>query len=164
MRTIITGIAVCVWLCSSIVTGAYAQNTAGAGGSVDFKLVDLAGKTYQLSSYRDKQPVLLFFWTTWCPFCLAKLKEMNQGYLDLEKDGVALLAVNAGEPRSSVERLARNYGIKYTVLIDEKGSVSEDYHVLGVPTFVLIDKKGAIRYNGNEYPKALIKQLISNKK
>jgi peroxiredoxin len=160
MRNIMAGIAACIWLCSSMVTGAYANDTAVAD-SRNFALVDLAGKKYQLSSYQNKQPVLLFFWTTWCPFCLAKLKEMNQGYLSLEKDGVALLAINAGEPRSSVERLVRNYAVKYTVLLDEKGAVSEDYHVLGVPTFILIDKKGVIIYKGNEYPKASIQQLIS---
>ncbi|MFA5100740.1 MAG: TlpA disulfide reductase family protein [Candidatus Omnitrophota bacterium] len=161
MRKLIAGIVASIWLCSSIISGVYAQGTAPTYGGPDFSLEDLAGETYQLSSYQGKQPVLLFFWTTWCPFCLNKLKEMNQGYIDLEKDGVALLAINAGERRSSVERLVRNYAIKYTVLVDEEGVVSEDYHVLGVPTFILIDKKGAVRYKGNEYPRSAVKQLIS---
>jgi peroxiredoxin len=164
MRKIIAGIAVCVLLGVSIVSGAYAQAAAGtvtASGGLDFTRADLAGNAHTLSSYRDKQPVLLFFWTTWCPFCLEKLKEMNRKYAVFEKDGVVFWAVNAGERRSSVERLVRTYDIKYTVLIDEEGTVSDDFRVLGVPTFVLIDKKGAIRYKGNEFPKNALQQLIS---
>jgi peroxiredoxin len=160
MKKIIAGIAACIVLCVSGVSGARAQGSAAASGGLDFTRADLAGNAYTLSSYRGRQPVLLFFWTTWCPFCLEKLKELNKKYAALEKDGVVFLAVNAGERRSSVERLVRNYDIKYTVLIDEEGTVSDDFHVLGVPTFVLIDKKGAIRYKGNEFPKNSLQQII----
>jgi len=156
MRKMIAGFVASIWLCLSIVSAASA-----ATGSFDFSLADLTGKTYKLSSYQNKQPVLLFFWTTWCPFCLAKLKEMNLGYVGLEKDGVALLAINAGERRASVERLVRNLGIAYTVLLDDKNVASDNYHVIGVPTFILIDKKGEILYDGNEYPKAFIQNLVS---
>jgi peroxiredoxin len=157
MKKTIVFIAVCIWLCSSAAPGVYAQDEP------DFTRADLSGKEYKLSSYRDKQPVLLFFWTTWCPFCLSKLQELNKGYTALEENGVALLAINAGERRTAVERLVRNYAIKYTVLVDEEGEVSDMFEVLGVPTFVLLDSKGRIQYKGNEYPKAQIQRLIGKK-
>ncbi|MFA6384591.1 MAG: TlpA disulfide reductase family protein [Candidatus Omnitrophota bacterium] len=159
MNKEIAGIAVCICLCMSAVTGAYAR---GDAASVDFTRPDLAGKTYQLSSYRGKQPVLLFFWTTWCPFCLSKLKDLNTGYMDLEKKGLALLAVNVGERRTGVEKLARAYAIKYTILLDQEGAVADEFRIVGVPTFILIDKKGVIRYNGNEYPEDPISSLLND--
>ncbi len=35
----------------------------------DFKLQDTNGGLVMLSSYKGKQPIILFFWTTWCPYC-----------------------------------------------------------------------------------------------
>jgi len=135
-----------------------AEQSAGLRAA-SFALKDLAGTTYSLADYRDKKPVLLFFWTTWCPYCLTKLRLMNSEYAALEKDGIALLAVNAGERRSSVERLVRNYGIRYTVLLDESSAATESYRILGVPTFILIDARGVIQYKGNDYPRSAINDL-----
>jgi len=117
-------------LSSDIRHCGFRAGSGAIGGRIraaSFALKDLAGTTYSLADYRDKQPVLLFFWTTWCPYCLTKLRLMNSEYTALEKDGIALLAVNAGERRSSVERLVRNYGIRYTVLLDESSAATESY-------------------------------------
>jgi peroxiredoxin len=107
--------------------------------------------------------VLLFFWTTWCPYCLQKVKFLNEEYLTLEKNNIALLAINAGEARKLVARLAGKAEIMYKVLLDERGSVSEDYRIGGVPTFILIDKEGKIRYKGNSYPQSDIESVIAQK-
>lgn len=147
--------------CSVLLIPASGQGTGQS--AAPFTLKDLSGNTYSLSDYSGKKPVLLFFWTTWCPYCLTKLRLMNREYEGLEKNGVALLAVNAGERRSSVERLVRNYGIRYTVLVDESSSATDDYRVIGVPTFVLIDREGRIRYKGNEYPESAIEELTGRK-
>lgn len=127
--------------------------------ATDFVLKDLAGVKYSLSSYKDKQSVLLFFWTTWCPYCLKEMKALNIEYLNLEKKGVALLAINAGEPSEKVSRVVNNYGVFFKVLLDETSAVSEDYRLLGVPTFVLIDKNGKIRFKGNSFPKDHVERL-----
>ena len=160
MKRIAAGIFLGMMLCvtsAACVRAADGDNQAAR----DFKLQDLSGKTYQLSAYRQKQPVLLFFWTTWCPFCLKEIQTLNtKSYASLAKDGVQLLAINAGESRQAVERLVRNYSIVFTVLLDEESTVSGDYRVVGVPTFVLIDKNGSIRYKGNVYPKDEIQQVI----
>jgi len=46
-------------------------------------------------------------------------------------------------------------------LLDERGKVSESYHIIGVPTFVLIDKKGEIVYTGNRYPARAVQKATS---
>jgi cytochrome c biogenesis protein CcmG, thiol:disulfide interchange protein DsbE len=160
MNKIAAGLFACMMLCIS--SAACARPVDGNGPVTrDFKLQDLSGKTHQLSAYWKKQPVLLFFWTTWCPFCLKELQVLNsRDYAALVKDGVTLLSINAGERRQSVERLVRNYSIVFTVLLDEDSAVTDDYRVVGVPTFVLIDKKGSIRYQGNGYPRDEIQQVI----
>jgi peroxiredoxin len=159
MRTIAAGLALCLMLSVSMTACVNAQDSLNAVAG-NFQLQDLSGKTYELSSYKNKQSVLLFFWTTWCPFCLKSLQRLNADYANLEKDGIVLLGVNVGERRSAVERLVRNYNIVFKVLLDEGSVAANTYRLLGVPTFVLIDKKGVIRYKGNSYPGSEIKQMI----
>jgi peroxiredoxin len=159
MKNFFMAISACMVLCCSI-TACAADKSGSSRTAAEFTLKSLTGTTYQLSAYRDKQPVLLFFWTTWCPYCLTKLQLMNTEYAGLEKKGLALLAINAGERRTSVERLVRNYGIKYTVLLDESSAATDAFRIVGVPTFILIDTKGVIRFKGNDYPQAEIQEVL----
>ncbi len=125
----------------------------------EFSLKDLAGSEYSLAGYRNKNSVLLFFWTTWCPYCIQKIKFLNDERVALERKNIILLAVNAGESKRAVERIVRGGNMQYKVLLDEKTEVAGDYGVMGVPTFVLIDKEGFIRYRGNSYPQKQIEAL-----
>jgi len=158
MRTIVVGLALCMMLSASMTACVNAQDSFSSAAG-DLQLQDLSGKTYKLSSYRNKQPVMLFFWTTWCPFCLQSMQMLNREYVNLEKDGIVLLGINAGEKPGVVQRLVRNYQITFKVLLDTESAATDAYRVLGVPTFVLIDKKGAIRYKGNRYPGSEIEQI-----
>lgn len=149
----------CLFVCAVFLPVPAAGQDAGMHAA-PFALKDLSGTVYSLNDYRDKQSVLLFFWTTWCPYCLVKLKLMNTEHAELAKNNIELLAVNAGERRSSVERLVRNYGIRYTVLLDELSEATDAYHIRGVPTFILIDAGGVVRYKGNDYPRSEVDELI----
>lgn len=131
------------------------------GGAADFKLSDINNNTVTLSSYRDKQPVFLFFWTTWCPFCRKELKLLSDKYAQLVKDGFALLAINVGEPAYKVDNFIKKYSLAFEVLLDKDAKVAYTYDILGVPTYVLVDKKGYIVFEGNRFPQENYKDLIS---
>ncbi|MFA5114884.1 MAG: TlpA disulfide reductase family protein [Candidatus Omnitrophota bacterium] len=117
-----------------------------------FSLADINNNVFELSSYIGKQGVLLFFWTSWCPFCRQQLKVINDKYPGFSQGGPAVLGINAGEPAEKVGRFLKRYPLKYPVLIDESLKVAMEYHVVGVPTYVLIDKKGDIIYLDNYFP------------
>lgn len=127
----------------------------------DFKLTDLDKNIITLSNYRNKQPVILFFWTTWCPFCRKELKILNNMYPELLKEGLEVLAINVGEYTYKVENFAKTYKLTYKVLLDKDTTVTESYGILGVPTYILIDKQGNIRFKVNAFPKEEYKNLIS---
>lgn len=117
-----------------------------------FSLADLDNNVFDLASYRGRQGVLLFFWTTWCPFCREQLSVINDKYPEISRSGLAVLGINSGEPAEKVGRFLLGYSLKYPVLIDEHLGVTMKYHVVGVPTYVLIDKKGDIIYLDNYFP------------
>lgn len=129
--------------------------------AADFKLQDIYQDTYTLSSYRDKQPVVLFFWTTWCPLCAEELRILNQMYAGLVKDGAEVLAINVGELSDRVGNFVKSYHLAYRVLLDKDTTVALSYGLLGVPTYVFIDKKGYIRFKDNYFSRAKYKDLFS---
>ncbi len=118
----------------------------------DFKLKDLDQITVELASFKNKEPVVVFFWTTWCPYCQKALKGIAQKISDLKKEGVEVLPINSGEPSSKVARFAKNNGYTFRIFLDSDSAVSDSYHVYGVPTYFLVDKKGYVRSVSNEFP------------
>ena len=129
----------------------YAQVKNPAMAS-DFKLADLNNKFHELREYKNKENVLLFFWTTWCPFCRKEVKKLSLLYKGLKSDGVELLAIDAGEPYDRIKRFVKANDIKFEVLLDQDSSVSDSYGIMGVPTFFLIDKQGSIVFEDNDFP------------
>ena len=71
-------------------------------------LNDLSGQAVDISSYKGK-PVVLFFWTTWCPYCRQELKKLNQQYPLMVKEGIVILGVNVNETENKVRRFFEGY-------------------------------------------------------
>lgn len=127
--------------------------------ALDFQLKDLEQNTVTLSSFKGKQPVFLFFWTTWCPYCVRGLKNLNDMYPELKEKGWEVLAINSGEPAEKVANFVKHYPLKFRILLDENITAAELYDVLGVPTYVLIDKNGIVVFKDNYFSAAKIKEL-----
>jgi peroxiredoxin len=125
----------------------------------DFTLQDIYQDEYALSNYKDK-PVLLFFWTTWCPFCEKELRVLNDMYATLTQDGIEVLSVNVGELPDKVTGYIRQNNVAFRVLLDKDTSVASSYVLLGVPTYVLVDKEGNIVFRDNYFPQKEYKALV----
>ena len=127
--------------------------------AVNFSILDLEGKPVSPFDYKDK-PVILFFWTTWCPFCRAELRELQNIYPELVKEGWGLFAINIGESGYKIDNFLKRYFISFQVLLDTDANVAKAYKIIGVPTYILIDKKGYIVFKDNYFPKNTYKKLI----
>lgn len=132
-----------------------------AESAPNFTLQNLSNASFTLSSYKEKQPVVLFFFTSWCPFCRKELGTLKMLYPKFIKDGVELFAIDVGEQSAKVENAVKNYGLVFQVLLDKDTHVSESYGVMGVPTYVLIDKRGKIVAQDNGFPQEKYQQLIA---
>jgi len=132
------------------------KRSSSSGGALnlaaDFKLRDINNIEVSLNDYKGKQPVLLFFWTTWCPYCVAELSGLNSKYLELKENGCDLLAINVGESADKVSRYVKKYNPFFKVLLDTDKSVSSSFEILGVPTYILLNKKGEIVLQGHGFP------------
>lgn len=127
----------------------------------DFTLRDLQMKPVSLSAYRNKQPVLLLFWTSWCPFCVKELNKLNAKYKSLADQGIEVLTINAGEPAYKVNAFVKGKGFNFKILLDEHAAVAGSYGVLGVPAFILVDKNGRIIFTDYYFSDKKIEELLS---
>ena len=133
-----------------------------AESAPDFQLSDLNGNMISLSSYKGKQPVVVFFWTTWCPYCRAQLKVLNDRYPALAKNGWEILAINIDDPEEDVRRIAKENNLKFKVVLDGDSTVAEDYDIFGVPAYFIVDKEGKISDSGTEMSSSLLNKMVKN--
>lgn len=128
--------------------------------AMDFKLQDLNQNTFTLSNYKDKQPLILFFWRISCPLCRKELRTLKDMYPQLQKEGWELFAINVGESASAVDNFVKNYALNFKVLLDKDMAVAYAYGILGVPTYFLVDKNGYIVFKEHYFPRERYKELI----
>ena len=111
----------------------------------DFALQDTTGKLHRLSDYRGR-PVIINFWTTWCPPCREELPSMNRAWHQLEQEGIAMLAINMGEDEDTIFVFSADYPTDFPVLMDESGEVIAEWPVKGLPTTYVVAPDGRIAY------------------
>lgn len=114
----------------------------------DFSLTDLNGNTVKLSDYRGKV-VILNFWASWCPPCVAEMPDFDKVNRKLaESDDAVILAVNLTDGQRETEEKARKFikdkGYSLNVLLDKKGSASDDYMIYSIPTTYIINRDGTL--------------------
>lgn len=109
----------------------------------NFILTDLQGNEVEFENYRGKG-VFLNFWATYCKPCEKEMPYMENQYKVYQDKGVEILAIDATEPKLSVQKFVERNGLTFPIVIDETTEVLEAYGVNPIPTTFLIDKNGEI--------------------
>ena len=132
-----------------------------AAPAPNFKLRDLYQDTYTLSQYKGKKPVILLFWTTWCPLCEKEIRIANEMYAGFVQDGFEFLAVNVGELPDRVRAFVKSYHLGYKVLLDKDTEVAFSFGLIGVPVYVFVDKEGNMRFKSNYFSRDKYNELLA---
>ncbi|HSQ14728.1 MAG TPA: TlpA disulfide reductase family protein, partial [Candidatus Binatia bacterium] len=56
------------------------------------------------------------------------------------------------ESREKVALAVKSRGIRYPVLLDERGQAARAFGVVGVPTYLIIGREGKVLYRGHVLP------------
>jgi peroxiredoxin len=116
---------------------------APGSNAPDFQLKDLQGNLVRLSTLHGKT-VVLHFWATWCPHCLAEMPLLESADHELAARGAQVLAINLGEPHKKVQRYAQEHDLNLTILLDSRGKAAQAFGVVGLPATVVIDPQGRV--------------------
>jgi peroxiredoxin len=110
---------------------------------VDFSLLDINGQQFTLSDFKGKI-VFLNFWTTWCPECRIEMPSMEKLYKRLSSQDFTMIAVNLQEPALRVKTFLKKYPLTFSILLDSKGKIGQQFGIRAVPTTFILDKNGGI--------------------
>lgn len=140
-----------------VVIGAFtaSQLTSGreASGGVgpevgqiapDFSVRAVDGRMVRLRDFDGKRIVLNFF-ATWCAPCKAEAAHLKAAY-ERKSSDVDFIGVTFQDTTRSVQVFAEEYGIPFTLALDDSGEMGKAYGVRGFPTTFFIRADGVIHY------------------
>lgn len=149
-----------VLLLSGVSSAQQAGKSTCLDPAPDFQLKDLSGGNVVLSDYKDNKAVILFFWTTSCPYCLKELKVLNAKYEGLSKEGVEVLTIDIGESPQRVEAFMKKNGIVHRMFLDRQADVAYQYGLMGVPTYIGINRSGNVCFTQHVFPESNYRSLL----
>lgn len=107
--------------------------------------VTLEGKTIPLSSLHGKM-VLVNFWATDCPGCIAEMPGLIQAYNEYKHKGFEVVAVAMSyDGIQQVINYSQNNALPFPVSHDSSGDAAQQFNDVRVtPTSFIIDQQGRI--------------------
>jgi Flp pilus assembly protein TadD/peroxiredoxin len=137
-------------------------------------LPELAGKTWDLPSFRGG-PLLLNFWSTTSPSCGQQMRLLLQSRSSLASSGLRIVGINVDDPRDgqTVQTFVTKQGLSFPTLLATP-EVAGVYNIvyrhlfdrrrdLPLPTSFLLNKDGMIVkvYQGPVSPERLMEDVKS---
>ena len=108
------------------------------------RLPALSGAEEDLASRRGRV-VVLNFWATWCPPCVAEMPSLERLHRALSPEGLAVVTVSTDEDEAELRRFVAERAITLPVLWDPGGRVAAgEYRTTGYPETFVIDRGGRL--------------------
>jgi peroxiredoxin len=109
-----------------------------------FRLPSLAGGEVDLASQRGKV-VVLNFWATWCPPCVAEMPSLERLHRSLSPEGLSVVTVSTDEDEAELRRFVAEHALTLPVLKDPGGRLAaEKYRTTGYPETFVLDRNGRV--------------------
>jgi len=146
--------------------GSRSTGVSSAGGDTqavpapDFTLDRLGGGEIRLADYKGEKPVVLDFWTSWCPNCQRDMPKTSRLYEEY-RDQVEVIGINMQETEGITQKFIDQRNIIFPIVMDPSGRTSNQYGVKYTNTHVLIDKDGNVMDSfSRDLTEADLKNLI----
>ena len=156
-KTMVIAAVTLVLGAGTVSVGAMGTTRASGGfeaeGSAapDFRLRSIQNSTVCLGELKGKN-VILFFFTTWCPYCRKKMPDLQKKMPEFQAKNIELLLIDVGESEGKMKSFAQKNQIGLDIFLDLDSSVAGDYGIVGVPTFVFVNQDGVIVAEEGELP------------
>ena len=130
----------------------------------DFHVTGLSGKPLSVSEYKGKV-VLVDFWATWCPPCLAALPDVLATYQKYHDQGFDIIGISLDESKGRLQSFIADKKMPWRQYFDGKkwdNELAVKYGIDAIPAAYLLDRNGKIiasDLEGDELEAAVAKAL-----
>lgn len=127
----------------------------------NWKLLDVKGNEIDFNSFRD-QVIVINFWATWCPPCVAEMPAFEKLYQDYKENVVFLFVANDDPKR--VEKFISKKGYSHPVYY-QLTKAPKDLSSNSLPTTYIINKQGEIVVNkvgAADWNSSKVRALLDN--
>lgn len=120
-----------------------ADEAGETGSSLDVPFQFMDGTEANLADFGGK-PLVLNFWASWCPACVAEMPDFEQVHAKLG-DEVFFLGMNMQETdTAAADFLIEQTGVSYQLGLDPDGRIFNMFGGIAMPTSVFIDETGNV--------------------
>ncbi len=110
---------------------------------LEFTAKTIDGQVYTEEATKGKV-LLLQFWATWCPHCMADQAPLNRIYSDFADRGLRVLAVDVGEQENVVQKFLERNPSSCPIVMQKDTDLGSLRMSKGVPNYVLVDRGGNV--------------------
>ncbi len=118
------------------------RGTCLAAPSENWSLKDLDGKSLKLSDFHGKW-VLVNFWATWCPPCLAEIPDLVKLSQERQDKDVIVIGIALNYRNSKdVTDFVQKQAIPYPMVLGNEDIAGDFGGLVGLPTSILFSPAG----------------------
>jgi thioredoxin-like negative regulator of GroEL len=124
----------------------------------DFELFTLAGDRIGSKNLRGKV-VLVDFWGTWCPPCVAAVPSLRTMSKRMTEEPFVLLSISNDQDRGVLKAFVERHEMKWPQVWDQGGAFTHKCKISSFPTYVLVSHEGEILYSVNGWSTRIERDL-----
>jgi thiol-disulfide isomerase/thioredoxin len=104
---------------------------------------DAEGRETRFESFRGRG-LVVNFWATWCPPCVAEMPALDRAHAALARDGIEVLPLSSDRGgRAQVEPFYARTGLKnLAIWLDPRSAAGRAFGIRGLPTTIILDRSG----------------------
>jgi thiol-disulfide isomerase/thioredoxin len=120
-------------------------------------LTRLDGKKLSLPDDLRGKVVVVDFWATWCPPCVASIPHMKQLYAKHKSHGLEIVGISLDNSRPALEKMIKERGMNWVHTFSRLGwndPTAQRYGIRAIPMIWVVGRDGKILSDGATNPNA----------
>lgn len=117
--------------------------------ALQIQFATFAGETTNLDAFHGK-PIVLNFWASWCPSCVAEMSAAFRPVADDLGDELTFIGMNIQDERALADELLAETGVQWVSAEDPEGELYIALGGIAMPFTVYISAAGEVvkKHNG----------------
>lgn len=117
----------------------------------DFSFTSSQGEYIALDDLKGKV-IVLDFWGTWCPPCVASVPELRNLHKRLSKDAsFTLIGISSDRDQEVWKKFTEENRMIWPQYLDANRKIQNAFNIRAYPTYIVIDHEGIVRYQSSGF-------------